>query len=114
VIDMSWRDQAACRTVEPDLFFPIGTSGPARGQLAEAKSVCHGCPVASECLAWALETGQNSGVWGGMSEDERRQLRRAPCPGLAFGSARAVLLVKAERLDPGSDSTATRTVPMTR
>jgi WhiB family redox-sensing transcriptional regulator len=94
VIDMSWRDQAACRNKEPDLFFPIGTSGPALTQLAEAKSVCHGCPVASKCLAWALETGQNSGVWGGMSEDERRQLRQAPCPGVVVGSDRVVLLVK--------------------
>jgi WhiB family transcriptional regulator, redox-sensing transcriptional regulator len=75
---MSWHHQAACRTEEPELFFPIGTSGPALGQLAEAKSVCRGCPVVSECLAWALESGQNSGVWGGMSEDERRRLQQEP------------------------------------
>ncbi|MCU1660558.1 MAG: WhiB family transcriptional regulator, redox-sensing transcriptional regulator [Pseudonocardiales bacterium] len=73
---MNWRHQAACRTVEPELFFPIGTSGPALGQLAQAKSVCRACPVLNECLAWALESGQNSGVWGGMSEDERRRLQQ--------------------------------------
>ena len=87
---MSWRHQAACRTEEPELFFPIGTGEPALGQVAEAKSVCRGCPVVGKCLAWALETGQNSGVWGGMSEDERRQLRQHPSPGMAFGSARVV------------------------
>jgi WhiB family redox-sensing transcriptional regulator len=73
---MSWLYQAACRTEEPELFFPIGTSGPALGQIAEAKSVCRGCPVVRECLSWALESGQNSGVWGGMSEDERRRLQQ--------------------------------------
>ncbi|MEN3263661.1 WhiB family transcriptional regulator [Pseudonocardia sp.] len=73
---MSWLYQAACRTEEPELFFPIGTTGPALGQIAEAKSVCRGCPVVSECLSWALESGQNSGVWGGMSEDERRRLQQ--------------------------------------
>jgi WhiB family redox-sensing transcriptional regulator len=76
VINMSWLYQAACRTEEPELFFPIGTTGPALGQIAEAKSVCRGCPVVSECLSWALESGQNSGVWGGMSEDERRRLQQ--------------------------------------
>ncbi len=76
VMDMSWRYRAACRAAEPDLFFPIGTGQAALDQLAEAKSICRGCPVVNECLAWALETGQNSGVWGGMSEDERRWLRR--------------------------------------
>ncbi len=45
-------------------------------QIAEAKAVCERCPVISECLTWALETGQDAGVWGGMSEDERRSLKR--------------------------------------
>jgi hypothetical protein len=42
--DVDWRCQAACRTEEPELFFPIGVSGPALDQLADAKSVCHRCP----------------------------------------------------------------------
>jgi WhiB family transcriptional regulator, redox-sensing transcriptional regulator len=74
--EMNWRHRAACRTNDPELFFPLGTSGPALDQLAEAKSVCHRCPVVSECLAWALVTGQDFGVWGGMSEHERRELRQ--------------------------------------
>jgi WhiB family redox-sensing transcriptional regulator len=112
---MNWRDRAACRTEEPELFFPAGTSQPALNQLAEAKSVCRGCPVASECLAWALGTGQNSGVWGGMTEDERRRLRQVPSPGMVSGGARVDLLVKrrASR-SVGVGSTPTRTVPLTR
>jgi len=72
---MDWGDQAACRTENPELFFPVGTTGPARRQLAEAKSVCHRCPVTAACLAWALDTGQRYGVWGGLSEDERHELQ---------------------------------------
>ncbi|MGI8814195.1 MAG: WhiB family transcriptional regulator [Pseudonocardia sp.] len=62
--------------VQKKLFFPVGTSGPALMQIAEAKSVCRRCPVNPECLAWALDSGQDAGVWGGMSEDERRALTR--------------------------------------
>lgn len=68
--------RAACRNVDPELFFAVGTSGPALLQIAEAKAICRRCPVVTECLTWALETGQDSGVWGGMSEDERRARRR--------------------------------------
>jgi len=74
--EMDWRHDAACRDEDPELFFPVGNSGPALLQIAEAKAVCHRCPAASECLAWALASGQDSGVWGGMSEDERRALKR--------------------------------------
>lgn len=73
---MDWRHNAACRDEDPELFFPVGTSGPAILQVAQAKSVCHRCTVASSCLTWALESGQDAGVWGGMSEDERRALKR--------------------------------------
>jgi WhiB family redox-sensing transcriptional regulator len=76
VIEMDWRDQAACRTEHPELFFPVGTTGPARRQIAKAKSVCHRCPVTATCLAWALNTGQRYGVWGGLSEDERHELQQ--------------------------------------
>lgn len=72
----NWRTHAACRDEDPDLFFPIGSSGPAVVQAAEAKVVCRGCPVQAQCLEWALENGQDSGVWGGLAEDERRALKR--------------------------------------
>lgn len=69
---MNWRDAAACRTVDPEVFFPF--PGDTRGQDA-AKAVCAVCPVRDECLAWALATGQDAGVWGGRTEDERRAYR---------------------------------------
>jgi WhiB family redox-sensing transcriptional regulator len=73
---MDWRHRAACRDVDPELFFPIGNTGPALLQIEEAKQVCRRCAVMEACLSWALGSGQDSGVWGGMSEDERRALKR--------------------------------------
>ena len=73
---MDWRSQAACLTVDPELFFPVGNTGPAIAQIAEAKEVCARCEVIDTCLKWALENGQDAGVWGGMSEDERRPPKR--------------------------------------
>lgn len=72
----NWRTLAACRDEDPDLFFPIGSTGPALVQTEEAKAVCRGCPVREQCLQWALENGQDSGVWGGLGETERRALKR--------------------------------------
>jgi hypothetical protein len=51
----NWRDDAACRDADPDLFFPIGTTGPALRQIGEAKRVCRTCPAQTQCLAWALD-----------------------------------------------------------
>jgi WhiB family redox-sensing transcriptional regulator len=72
----NWRDEAECLSENPELFFPIGTTGPAVGQLAEAKRVCRRCPVQDECLQWALRAGVDHGVWGGLDELERRALKR--------------------------------------
>jgi WhiB family redox-sensing transcriptional regulator len=74
--DMDWRHQSACRHEDPELFFPVGNTGPAITQIEEAKKVCNRCIVKDACLAWALESGQDAGVWGGLSEDERRALKR--------------------------------------
>jgi WhiB family redox-sensing transcriptional regulator len=73
---MDWRHEAACRDEDPELFFPIGNTGPALLQIDEAKAVCQSCSVTEECLLWALDTGQDAGVWGGLSEDERRAVKR--------------------------------------
>ena len=73
---MDWRHRAICRDEDPELFFPIGNTGPALLQIEHAKGVCRRCPVMQDCLAWALESGQDAGVWGGLSEDERRALKR--------------------------------------
>ncbi|HET6987006.1 MAG TPA: WhiB family transcriptional regulator, partial [Kribbella sp.] len=61
---------------EYELFFPVGSSGPALRQIELAKQVCDRCPVVDICLKWALETGQDAGVWGGLSEEERRAMKR--------------------------------------
>jgi len=71
-----WRDHAACRDTNPDLFFPVGTTGPAIEQIDQAKAVCRECPSQASCLEFALMTNQDSGVWGGTSEEERRKLRK--------------------------------------
>lgn len=71
-----WRHHAVCRDEDPELFFPIGTAGPGLLQVEQAKAVCRRCTVTDECLQWALESGQDAGVWGGMSEEERRAVKR--------------------------------------
>lgn len=66
-----WQEQANCLGVDPDLFFPE------RGaSTREAKAVCAGCEVRVDCLEYALANGEKFGIWGGLSERERRRLRR--------------------------------------
>lgn len=72
-----WRAVAACREADPDLFFPVGTTGAALRQIDAAKAVCRTCPSLDACLEFALSTGQDAGVWGATSEEERRAIRRA-------------------------------------
>ncbi len=74
----SWRDDAACRDADPDLFFPVGTTGPALRHLDEAKQICRVCPAQTQCLAWALDHEVADGVWGGTTADERLAIRRLP------------------------------------
>lgn len=76
-VNTNWRTHAACRDEDPDLFFPIGTSGPAVVQAEEAKAVCRRrCPVMETCLEWALENEEQVGVWGGTDEQDRRRIQR--------------------------------------
>lgn len=89
-----WRDDAECRTHnDPNLWFPVGDNARARAQAGEAKRICGRCAVQPVCLSWALETGQDHGVLGGMTEKERLAVhqRRA---GMTFDRTRNV----AERL----------------
>jgi WhiB family redox-sensing transcriptional regulator len=70
--DRSWQSRANCMGVDPDLFFPE------RGaSTKEAKEVCRGCVVKDDCLEFALRNSEKFGIWGGMSERERRRVRRA-------------------------------------
>jgi WhiB family redox-sensing transcriptional regulator len=85
-----WRDQAACRDTHPGLFFPEDNTRSARAQVKTAKLICRGCPVSATCLNWALDRGQEAGIWGGLTEDERRRLhRRGRWPGTREENAAA-------------------------
>jgi WhiB family transcriptional regulator, redox-sensing transcriptional regulator len=72
----TWRAAAACRSVDPELFFPISDSAKSREQAAEAKAICSVCPVQRECLAFAMRTWQVHGIWGGTTVAERVITRR--------------------------------------
>ncbi|MFC4506938.1 MULTISPECIES: WhiB family transcriptional regulator [Streptomyces] len=88
---MYWRERAACLHVEdPDLFFPIGHSGPTLDQIDEAKAVCGRCPVMEQCLNWAVRMAQVEGIWGGTTESERRAIRRLEARRVARGTVRTV------------------------
>jgi WhiB family transcriptional regulator, redox-sensing transcriptional regulator len=73
----NWRVIAACRFVDPELFFPISAAGRCLEQVVEAKKVCARCLVQAECLTFAQRTGQAHGIWGGLTEEERIQVRRS-------------------------------------
>ncbi len=70
--DKSWQESANCLGVDPDLFFPERGAG-----IQEAKAVCRACVVREECLEYSLVNGEKFGIWGGMTERERRRIRRA-------------------------------------
>lgn len=68
---LPWQEQALCAYVDPDVFFP--EKG---GSSREAKRICAQCAVAAECLEYALANDERFGIWGGLSERERRRLKR--------------------------------------
>ncbi|CCG04947.1 Transcription factor WhiB [Blastococcus saxobsidens DD2] len=67
----SWQERALCAETDPEAFFP--EKG---GSTREAKKICTGCEVKAECLEYALANDERFGIWGGLSERERRRLRR--------------------------------------
>jgi WhiB family transcriptional regulator, redox-sensing transcriptional regulator len=79
----TWQRSANCLGVDPDLFFPERG-----GSTREAKEVCRGCVVRQECLQYALDNSEKFGIWGGLSERERRRLRRRR-NGAAYGVGQA-------------------------
>jgi WhiB family redox-sensing transcriptional regulator len=72
----AWRGRSACRDSDPDVFFPIGTTGPALEQIETARRICTACLVTDECLEFALATNQEAGILGGTTEEERRKIRK--------------------------------------
>jgi WhiB family redox-sensing transcriptional regulator len=71
-----WRNDAACASNDTDLFFPVGTTADAVRQTEAVKEICGGCPAREACLDFALDTEQAFGIWGGLTEDERRVMKR--------------------------------------
>ncbi|WP_067975921.1 WhiB family transcriptional regulator [Nocardiopsis trehalosi] len=71
-----WVQQGACRQYDPELFFPVSTTGPGGHDAELAKAICRSCTVRPECLRWALRAGEAHGVWGGTTPEDRRYLRR--------------------------------------
>lgn len=67
----AWRQRAACRGVDPDIFYPVTDE-----DAEQAKAICRGCSVREACLEWAIETREKDGVWGGATERERRRIIR--------------------------------------
>lgn len=72
---MSWLSQAACRDEDPELFSPVGESGPAEQQIEQAKAVCARCSVRTPCLHGALAEGDDTTVRGGRTARERRGMK---------------------------------------
>jgi WhiB family transcriptional regulator, redox-sensing transcriptional regulator len=71
-----WRRSAACRTADPELFFPVSSSGRSIEQEEQAKAVCRSCMVRRQCLQYAIATDEAHGVWGGLTATERRSAAR--------------------------------------
>jgi WhiB family redox-sensing transcriptional regulator len=70
-----WRQKAACLHADPDLFFPSSDSN-AHAALLRAKAICRMCPVISRCLQWAVTNNETQGIWGGLTPQERKSVRR--------------------------------------
>jgi WhiB family redox-sensing transcriptional regulator len=68
---LAWRQKAACRGVDPDIFYPVSDE-----DAEDAKAICAACPVQQACLEWALAVREKDGVWGGATERERRRILR--------------------------------------
>jgi WhiB family redox-sensing transcriptional regulator len=77
MVGEDWKSVAACRTAEPDLFFPVSAAENNRPQVSEAKRICGRCAARGRCLAFSIETRQMHGIWGGLTEEERYPLVRA-------------------------------------
>jgi WhiB family transcriptional regulator, redox-sensing transcriptional regulator len=92
-----WRDSAACRGADPELFFPLTESGPSLVQIRHARKICRLCQVRQACLMWALRHAMDEGIWGGRTGTERRAIVArlngmrsfpVPAPGAQSGTGR--------------------------
>ena len=72
----AWMEEGSCVYANTELFFPVGSSMKAIKQSNEAIAICNECPVKVACLEYAISSNQDSGVWGGTTEEERKSIRR--------------------------------------
>ena len=86
----NWRSAGACLSADPDLFFPIATTGRAEQQIAQAKMICAGCQVRQECLEFAMTHDQVYGIWGGTTPEDRQRARRRKRRAAAAAAKRTV------------------------
>jgi WhiB family redox-sensing transcriptional regulator len=70
-VEQDWRALGACSKTDPDLWFAVGAM-----EHKQAKRICRECPVQSQCLAYAMDAPVDHGIWGGLTERERRRFRR--------------------------------------
>ena len=70
-MNLSWRLKGACRGLDPAIFYPVSEE-----DAAEAKAVCANCPVREPCLEYSITAREKQGVWGGLTEKERRRIVR--------------------------------------
>ncbi|MFF0205979.1 WhiB family transcriptional regulator [Streptomyces sp. NPDC005017] len=75
--DLDWRGRAACVGEDPELFFPLSDSSAAEASASQARAVCRRCPVILSCRTWAIEHGEDDGIWGATTASQRRAIRRA-------------------------------------
>ncbi len=71
-----WQHLGRCRETDPDMFYPEGSGGGGPLHSKDAKRICKACPVMMQCRQWALDTDEEYGIWGGLSEAERKKIRR--------------------------------------
>lgn len=107
-----WQLVGACRTAaDPEIFFPVGEGPLAQQQTVDAKAICATCLVTEQCLTWALDRGEDTGVWGGLDERERRSIhrRRARAGDLPAPAPRTPASVLADRSVPAAHGHTTWT-----
>ncbi|MFV2179521.1 WhiB family transcriptional regulator [Actinomadura sp. LOL_016] len=73
--DWEWAESASCRSLDPELFFPVGGEAVYRTRIEAVREVCAACPAERPCLEWALTSGEPHGIWAGTTPDERRRIR---------------------------------------
>jgi WhiB family redox-sensing transcriptional regulator len=105
---LDWWRSAACRTADPEMFFPVSSVGPGHDEVARAKEVCAACLVRRQCLQFALATRQAHGVWGGTTEEERRLGAPAAARGGRAGDGSGD-----DGAAPGAAAVAARALPGT-